>query len=181
MLYSFENRIPQLQGDNIFISDQACIIGSVIIGNNVCVLPHAVIRADNDVIYIGEGTNIQDGAVIHTDSGIPMKIGKRVTVAHNAMLHGCNIGDNSVIGIGTIVLNNATIGRNCVVGANALILENQDIPDGTLAVGSPAKVKKQFSETEIEKMQSFSQHYIEKISRFKRGLLPIHNGGLNNE
>jgi carbonic anhydrase/acetyltransferase-like protein (isoleucine patch superfamily) len=173
MLYSFENKFPQLQGDNIFIADQACVIGSVVIENNVCILPHAVIRADNDTIYISAGTNIQDGAVLHTDAGIPLHIGKRVTLAHNSMLHGCSIGDGSVIGIGAIILNNVTIGKNCMVGANALVLENSHIPDGALVVGSPAKIKKQFTEKEIEEMQYYSQHYIDKISRYKKFLIPL--------
>jgi carbonic anhydrase/acetyltransferase-like protein (isoleucine patch superfamily) len=170
MLYSFENKTPELRGDNIFISEQACVIGSVIIENNVCILPQVVIRADNDTIHIGEGTNIQDGAVIHTDPGIPIKIGKDVTIAHQAMLHGCNVGNGSVIGIGAVALNNTVIGKNCMVGANALVLENAIIPDGALVMGSPAKVKKQLTEEEIENMKLFARHYVEKISRFKKNL-----------
>lgn len=173
MLYSFENKSPQLLGDNIYIADQACVIGSVVIENNVCILPRVVIRADNDTIYISAGSNIQDGAILHTDTGISMKIGRNVTVAHKTMLHGCNIGDNSVIGIGAIVLNNANIGKNCMIGANALILENTIIPDGSLVLGSPAKVKKQLTVEEIEKMQQFAKHYIDKISRFKNELILI--------
>lgn len=173
MLYSFENRSPRLIGENIFIAEQACIIGSVIIEDNVCVLPQAVIRADNDTIYISENTNVQDGVIIHTDVGISMTIGKNVTIGHKAMLHGCNVDDGSVIGIGAIILNNAVIGKNCMIGANALVLENMIIPDGSLVVGSPAKVKKQFSQAEIDNIQSFAKHYVDKISKFKNNMVEV--------
>ncbi len=173
MLYAFEAREPKLHGENYYIADNATIIGSVIIENNVCILPNVVIRADNDLIHIGEGTNIQDGAVLHTDPGIPMHIGKGVTIAHQAMLHGCTIGDYSVIAIGAVIMNKAAIGKNCIIGAQALILENQKIPDNSLVVGSPGKVKKQLSESDIEKLRWYSQHYIEKISRFKNGIRPL--------
>ncbi|ATN73553.1 gamma carbonic anhydrase family protein (plasmid) [Coxiella burnetii] len=170
MLYAFEDREPKLLGDNYFIADSADVIGSVIIHNNVSILPHAVIRADNEVIEIGEGSNVQDGALLHTDPGIPMRVGKGVTIAHRAMLHGCTIGDHSVIAIGAIVMNNAIIGKNCIIGANALILENQKIPDGSLVIGSPGKVKSQLSQKQIEEMQGYAKHYIEKIDRFKHEL-----------
>jgi carbonic anhydrase/acetyltransferase-like protein (isoleucine patch superfamily) len=170
MLYSFEDRIPTFMGDNYFIADSASVIGSVIIGNNVSILFNSVVRADNDTIEIGDGTNIQDGAVLHTDPGIPMRIGKNVTIAHNAMLHGCTVGDNSVIAIGAVVMNNVTIGKNCMIGAKALIPENQIIPDGSLVVGIPGKIKAQLSVEQIEQMKWFAVHYIEKINRFKTGL-----------
>jgi carbonic anhydrase/acetyltransferase-like protein (isoleucine patch superfamily) len=173
MLYKFEEREPKFVGDNHYIADNATIIGSVIIENNVCILPGVVIRADNDSIYIGEGSNIQDGAVLHTDPGIPMHIGKGVTIAHCAMLHGCTIGDNSVIAIGAVVMNKAVIGKNCIIGAKALILENEKIPDGSLVIGSPAKIKKQLSSQEIEKLKWYAKHYIEKIARYKNSLKPI--------
>ncbi len=173
MLYSFEGNMPRVIGDNVFISEQACIIGSVVIENNVCILPGAVIRADNDIIYICEGTNIQDGAVIHTDPGLKMRIGENVTIAHKAMLHGCNIDDWSVIGINAVILNNANIGKHCIIGANSLVLENDKIPDRSLLIGSPAKIKKQFTDIEVDKMKWFSSHYIEKIHRFNNGLVKI--------
>lgn len=173
MLYSFEGRAPKLCGNNIFIAEEACVIGAVTIENNVCILPYAVIRGDNEEIYIGEGTNIQDGVIIHTDPGLPMRIGKNVTIAHRAALHGCNIGDNSVIAIGATILNKAIVGNNCVIGANSLILENDKIPDNSLVIGSPGKIKKQFTEHEVEQMKWYSQHYIEKIHRFHKGLIKI--------
>ena len=173
MFYTFEERVPVIKGDHIFIAESAEVIGSVVIHNHVTVLPNVVIRADNEIIEIGEGTNIQDGAVLHTDPDIPMKIGKGVTVAHNAMLHGCTIGDNTVIAIGAVVKNNANIGNNCIIGAGALVLENQKIPDNSLVVGSPAKVKCQLSEKQTEQMKWYSQHYIDKIDRFNSGLKAI--------
>jgi carbonic anhydrase/acetyltransferase-like protein (isoleucine patch superfamily) len=173
MLYAFEEREPRILGDNYYIADTANVIGSVIIENNVCILPGVVIRADNDLIHIGEGSNIQDCAVLHTDPGIPMYIGKGVTIAHHAMLHGCTIGDNSVIAIGAVVMNKAVIGKNCIIGAQALILENQKIPDSSLVVGSPGKIKKELSDQEIEKLKFYSQHYIDKIARFKKSLRPF--------
>jgi carbonic anhydrase/acetyltransferase-like protein (isoleucine patch superfamily) len=175
MLYAFEDRVPRLIGNNHYISECATIIGSVVIENNVCILPGVVIRADNDLIHIGEGSNIQDGAILHTDPGIPMHIGKSVTIAHRAVLHGCNIGENSVIAMSAVVMNNAVIGKNCIVGSQALILENQNIPDGSLVVGSPGKIKKLLTEEEIKKLKWYSQHYVEKIARFKNGMKLINH------
>ncbi|BBB15391.1 bacterial transferase hexapeptide repeat protein [Candidatus Rickettsiella viridis] len=169
MLYSFEERTPSLVGNHYFIAESADIIGSVIIHNNVIILSNAVIRADNDTIEIGENTNIQDGAVIHTDPGHPVTIGKNVTMGHNAMFHGRSIGENSVIAIGAVVLSNAVIGKNCMIGANALVLENQIIPDASLVIGT-GKIKATLSEQQIKAMQQYSQHYLEKIHRFKQGL-----------
>ncbi|MFC3908552.1 gamma carbonic anhydrase family protein [Legionella dresdenensis] len=173
MLYSFEERKPQINGSNIYIAEEACLIGSVIIENNVCILPYAVIRADNAEIYIGDGTNIQDGAIIHTDPHLVMKIGNNVTIAHKAMLHGCHIGDNTIVAIGATILNNTTIGKNCIIAANTLILENQTIPDNSFVAGSPGKIMRLVSEEEIKQMSSFSKHYIDKICRFKKSLVKI--------
>lgn len=169
MLYSFEERTPTLLGDNYFIAHSADIIGSVIIHNNVIILSNVVIRADNDTIEIGENTNIQDGAVIHTDPGHPVRIGKNVTIGHNAMFHGRSIGESSVIAIGAVVLSNAVIGKNCMIAANALVLENQTIPDASLVIGT-GKIKATLLEQQIEAMKKYSQHYLEKIQRFKHGL-----------
>lgn len=170
MIYSFEDRSPKLLGKNYFIAPSADVIGAVTIGNDVSILFNAVIRADNDIIEIGNGTNIQDGAVLHTDASIPMKIGKNVTIAHHATLHGCTVGDNSVIAMNAVVMNNTIIGKNCMIGAKALVLENQIIPDNSLVLGSPGKVKRPLSEEEIEQMRWFAKHYIEKIKRFNEGL-----------
>ena len=169
MLYSFENKIPKLLGNNYFIAESASVIGAVIIHNNVIILPNAVIRADNEIIEIDENTNIQDGAILHTDPGCPMKIGKGVTIGHNAVFHGKNIGDNSVIGIGATVLSNAVIGRNCMIGANALVIENQEIPDGSLVIGT-GRIKSKLTENQIENLKKYSQHYSEKIIRYKEDI-----------
>lgn len=169
MLYSFEDRIPKILGDNYFIAESADVIGSVTIHNNVIILSNAVVRADNEIIEIGENSNIQDGAVLHTDPGMPMQIGRNVTIAHNAMIHGRKVGDNSLIGIGAVVLSGAMIGNNCMVAAHALVLENQKIPDGSLVIGT-GKIKMQLSDKQLEKMTFFSQHYLEKIQRFNMGL-----------
>jgi carbonic anhydrase/acetyltransferase-like protein (isoleucine patch superfamily) len=169
MIYSFKDRVPTIIGNNYFIAESADVIGSVIIHNNVAILFNAVVRADNDSIEIGENTNIQDGAVLHTDPEFPMKIGRNVTIGHNAMFHGCSIGDNSVIAIGAVVLSNAVIGKNCMIGANALVFENQKIPDNSLVIGT-GKIKTHLSEDQIKEMKKYSQHYLEKIYHFNKGL-----------
>lgn len=165
--------MPIINGDHIFIAQSAEVIGSVIINNHVAILPKVVIRADNEIIEIGERTNIQDGAILHTDLGIPMKIGNGVTVAHGVILHGCTIGDNSLIAIRAIVMNNAVIGKNCIIGANALVLENEIIPDNSLVLGSPAKVKCQLSQEQIEQIKLYSRHYVDKIDSFNNELTVI--------
>lgn len=169
MLYSFEDRIPTLLGEDIFIAESADVIGSVIIHNHVIILSQAVVRADNTTIEIGENTNIQDGAVLHTDPDRPMHIGRNVTIAHHAMVHACRVGDYSVVAIGAKLLNNAVIGKHCLIAANAMVLENQHIPDGSLVIGSPGKIKP-LSEQQITDMQWYAQHYLEKIHRYKKGL-----------
>ena len=169
MLYSFEDRIPSLLGDDIFIAESADVIGAVIIHNHVIILPQAVIRADNTVIEIGENTNIQDGAVLHTDPDMPMQIGRNVTIAHHAMVHARAVGDYSVIAIGAKVLNNAVIGKQCLIADNAMVLENQIIPDGSLVMGSPGKIKP-LSTQQITDMQWYASHYLEKIHRYQKGL-----------
>jgi carbonic anhydrase/acetyltransferase-like protein (isoleucine patch superfamily) len=169
MLYSFEDRIPTLLGEDIFIAESADVIGSVIIHNHVIILPQAVVRADNTVIEIGENTNIQDAAVLHTDPDMPMQIGKNVTIAHHAMVHARSVGDYSVVAIGAKILNNAVIGKHCLIAANAMVLENQQIPDGSLVVGSPGKIKP-LSTQQITDMQWYAQHYVEKIHRYQKGL-----------
>lgn len=169
MLYSFEDRHPTLLGEDIFIAESADVIGSVIIHNHVIILPHAVVRADNSAIEIGENTNIQDGAVLHTDPDMPMQVGRNVTIAHHAMVHARAVGDYSVVAIGAKILNNAVIGKHCLIAANAMVLENQHIPDGSLVMGSPGKIKP-LSPQQIADMQWYAQHYVEKIHRYQKGL-----------
>ncbi|MEN9450324.1 MAG: hypothetical protein RJA83_938 [Pseudomonadota bacterium] len=169
MLYSFEDRHPTLLGEDIFIAESADVIGSVIIHNHVIILPHAVVRADNTAIEIGENTNIQDGAVLHTDPDMPMQVGRNVTIAHHAMVHARALGDYSVVAIGAKILNNAVIGKHCLIAANAMVLENQHIPDGSLVMGSPGKIKP-LSPQQITDMQWYAQHYVDKIHRYQKGL-----------
>lgn len=169
MLYSFEDKIPTLLGKDIFIAESADVIGAVILHNHVIILPHAVVRADNTTIEIGEKSNIQDAAVLHTDPDMPMQIGRKVTIAHHAMVHARAVGDYSIIAIGAKILNNAVIGKHCLIAANAMVLENQHIPDGSLVMGSPGKVTP-LSAQKIANMKWYAQHYSEKIQRYQTGL-----------
>lgn len=169
MLFALGNRQPQLP-KRYFIAPNASVIGQVLIAENVSIWFNVVIRADNDTVSLGADSNIQDGAVLHVDPGVPLSIGKGVTVGHKAMLHGCTIGDGSLIGMNAVVLNHANVGRNCLIGANALVTEGMDIPDGSLVLGSPAKVVKEVSEAAREVMSSGAQSYVDKIELYKTEL-----------
>ena len=169
MIYQLEERIPEL-ADEYWIADSAIVIGSVRLLLNASVWFNAVIRGDNDIITIGENSNIQDGAVLHTDGGFPLTVGKNVTVGHKAMLHGCSIGDNTLIGINSVVLNGACIGNNCLIGANALIPEGKVIPDGSLVMGSPGKVVRELSSQQIKGVEMSALHYVDNARRYKSGL-----------
>lgn len=169
MIYSIGERRVEIQGD-YWVAPNATVIGSVVLGEGATVWFNAVIRADNDTITIGEGSNIQDGAVLHVDPGTPLTIGKGVTVGHQAMLHGCSIDDNSLIGINAVVLNKAKIGKNCVVGANALVPEGMEVPDNSLVLGSPAKVVKEVSEGHRAMLTMGAMHYVEHGKHFARDL-----------
>lgn len=170
MIYSLGEKKVQILGDDYFISDTAVVIGSVIIHNNVSVWYNAVIRGDNDPITIHEDTNIQDGVVMHADEGVPATVGRGVTVGHQAMLHGCTIGDNSLIGIKAVILNHARIGRNCLIGANCLITQGKEIPDNSMVLGSPGKVVREVTEEEIEQLRKSARHYVQNFKRFKKEL-----------
>lgn len=170
MIYTLEDRAVQLLGDEYFIAENATVIGSVEIHDRASVWFNVVVRGDCDLISIGEGSNVQDGAVLHTDPGFELRIGKDVTVGHQAMLHGCEVGDGSLIGIGAVVLNGARIGRGCLIGANALVPEGMEIPDGSLVVGSPAKIKRQLSEEQQQGLLENARHYVENMRRYRGGL-----------
>lgn len=148
----------------------AAVIGLVRLEADVSVWFGAVLRGDNELILVGEGSNIQDNAVLHTDMGMPLRIGKGCTIGHQVMLHGCSIGDNSLIGIGAIVLNGARIGHNCLIGAHSLITEGKTVPDGSLVMGSPGKVVRQLTEAEIAGLRESATHYVENARRYARGL-----------
>jgi len=138
--------------------------------NNASIWFNAVLRGDCDLITVGENSNIQDGSVLHTDHGFPLIIGKNVTVGHKVMLHGCTIGDNSLIGINAVILNGAKIGKNCLIGANSLITENKEIPDGSLVMGSPARVVKPLTPQQQSQLAESASHYVENFKRYKREL-----------
>lgn len=156
-----------------WIAPGATVLGNVILKPGASIWFGAVLRGDNDPITIGENTNIQDGAVLHTDLGSPLTIGRDVTVGHQAMLHGCTIGDETLIGIGSIVLNGARIGRNCLIGARCLITEGKEIPDGSLVMGSPGKVVRQLDEAAIAMLRASAAHYVENWRRYARDLAPF--------
>jgi carbonic anhydrase/acetyltransferase-like protein (isoleucine patch superfamily) len=170
MIYSLGGRRVELRGRRHFIAENATLIGSVVLEEEASIWYNAVIRGDNDVITIGERSNIQDGAVLHTDPGIPLTIGRDVTVGHMAMLHGCIIGDGSLIGIKAVILNRAVIGRNCLIGAGSLIPEGKIIPDGSLVMGAPGKIARSFTPEEIERLHKAAASYVGKIDLYAREL-----------
>lgn len=157
---------------SVYVAPGAHVIGNVKLLENSSIWFNAVVRGDCDAITIGENSNIQDGSVLHTDEGIPLNIGKGVTVGHKVMLHGCDIGDYSLIGINSVILNGAKIGKHCVIGANALITENTVIPDGSLVVGSPGKVVKQLGEKQKTMLEMSAAHYVQNAKRFATELKP---------
>jgi len=158
----------QTNGDNFWIAPSASVIGEVILSKDASIWFNAVLRADNEPIYIGEGSNVQDGAIIHTDPGMPCRVGKMVTVGHMAMLHGCTVGDGSLIGIGSVVLNGAKIGKNCIIGSKALVTEGMEIPDGSMVLGIPGKVKKTLNKEEQSIVSIGAEHYIENYKKYKK-------------
>ena len=166
MIYDFEKYTPKID-PNSWVAPNAVIIGNVELKKNSNIWFNATLRGDVENIYIGEGSNIQDGSVLHTDPGYPLKVGKNVTVGHLVMLHGCSVGDNSLIGIGAVILNNAKIGNNCIIGANALITENKIIPERSLVVGSPGKVVRQVTDEEILGIKENAKHYVENYKKYK--------------
>ena len=173
MIYALGDRKPEFEGSGHFVADNATVIGSVRLGDSASVWFNCVLRGDNDWLVVGERSNIQDGSVLHTDDGIELVIGKNVTVGHKVMLHGCTIGDNSLIGIGSTVLNKAQIGNNCIVGANSLVTEGKMFPDGSLILGSPAKVARSLSDEEIAFIKWSAEIYVRNAARFNEQLKPL--------
>jgi carbonic anhydrase/acetyltransferase-like protein (isoleucine patch superfamily) len=169
VIYELGERHVRAEGD-YFVADTAVVIGNVLLRANASVWFNAVIRGDNELITIGEGSNVQDGAVLHTDPGSPLTIGSHVTIGHKAMLHGCTIGDNSLVGINAVVLNGARIGRNCLIGANALVTEGKEIPDNSMVLGSPGKVVRELTPEQIEGLRRSALHYVENARRFRTAL-----------
>lgn len=156
-----------------WIAPNATVLGNVILHEGASIWFNAVLRGDNDPITIGANSNIQDGSVLHTDDGVPLTIGQGVTVGHRAMLHGCEIGDNSLIGIGAVILNGAKIGKNCLIGANALITEGKVIPDNTLVMGQPGKVVRALDEAAIQGLRWSAAHYVQNWRRYAQDLAQV--------
>ncbi len=169
MKYSLAERKIVTKGD-YWIAPSAAVIGSVVLENNASVWFNVVIRGDNDVITIGENSQVQDGSVLHTDPGFPLTLGRNVSIGHMAMLHGCTIGDGCLIGIKSVIMNGAVIGRNCLIGANALVTEGKVIPDGSLVLGAPGKVVRQLSADEIAGINAFADHYVQRFRYYKADL-----------
>lgn len=170
-VYSLGNVTPELPNDDEYwIAPSASVIGRVILKKNASVWWGATLRGDNDPITIGEGSNVQDGSVLHTDTGSPLTIGANVTVGHLVMLHGCEIADGSLVGIGSIVLNGAKIGKNCLIGANCLITEGKEIPDNSLVMGAPGKVVRELTPEQAAMIALGSAHYVENWKRYRREL-----------
>ena len=169
MFYNIENKKPKNLGEN-WVAPNAVVIGDVTLEKNSSIWFNATLRGDIENIHIGEGSNVQDGSVLHTDPGYPLKVGKNVTIGHLAMLHGCSIGDNSLIGIGAVILNNVKIGNNCIIGAKALITENKEIPDSSLVVGSPGKIIRKVTEEEIKQIKENAIHYQNNWKKYSKSI-----------
>ena len=166
MLYQLGDTKVQVE-EGVWVAENAVVVGNVLLKENSSVWFNAVIRGDNDLITIGEGANIQDGSVLHSDPGSPLTVGANVTIGHKVMLHGCDIGEGSLIGINSVVLNNARIGKNCIIGANALITEGKEIPDNSLVMGSPGKVVKTMTDDQAKAVKFSAIHYVENARRFR--------------
>ena len=164
--YRLGEHQPQLLGEGHFIAPSADVIGRVVLHSKSSVWFNAVIRADNDLIEVGEGSNIQDGSILHTDPGFPLRIAANVVIGHKVMLHGCTIGEGSLIGMNAVVLNGAVIGKNCLIGANALVTEGMQIPDGALVMGSPAKIKRMLTEDEQSNLSRSAGNYVGNAQRY---------------
>ncbi len=171
-IYELDGIAPRL-GPGAWVADEAQVIGNVELGENATVWFGAVLRADNDLIRIGRNSNVQDGSVLHVDTGKPLVIGDNVTIGHQVMLHGCTIGDGSLIGIQAIVLNGARIGRNCIVGAGSVVTEGKEFADNSLIFGSPAKVVRTLDEAAMKMVREGNEHYVEQGQRYGRGLRKI--------
>jgi carbonic anhydrase/acetyltransferase-like protein (isoleucine patch superfamily) len=169
MIYDFEDNIPTLDKDS-WVASNAVLIGKVILKKDANVWFNVVLRGDIESITIGEGSNVQDGSVFHTDPGCPLILGKNVTVGHMVMLHGCQVDDDTLIGIGSTILNKTKIGKNCIIGANTLIPENKTIPDRSLVLGSRGILIRQVTEKEIEEIKENAKHYVENYKRYKKNI-----------
>lgn len=171
-LYELDGVAPQL-ADGTWVADSAQVMGSVVLGENVSVWFGAVLRGDTEPLTIGRNSNVQDLSVLHADVGSPLTIGENVTIGHQVMLHGCTVGDNSLIGIQAVVLNNAKIGRNSIVGAGSVVTEGKEFPDNSLIIGAPAKVVRTLDDAAVAKLRASAEHYVDNGRRFATGLKKI--------
>lgn len=168
-IYELDGLAPRI-ADSAWVADSAQVVGDVVLADDASVWFGAVIRGDSDRIRIGQRTNIQDASVLHADAGMPLTLGDDVTVGHQVMLHGCTIGDGCLIGIGSVVLNGARIGKGCLVGAGSLVTEGKEFPDGSMIMGSPAKLVRQLTPEQLEGLRRSARHYVENARRFRAGL-----------
>ena len=171
-IFELDGIQPQLAA-GAWVADSAEVIGNVRLGRDANVWHQVVIRGDNELVEIGEEVNIQDASVLHSDPGFPLTLENRVSIGHQVMLHGCTIGQGSLIGIGAVILNGAKIGKHCLVGAGALITEGKEFPDGSMILGSPAKVVKPLSAEQLARLEYIATHYVQNAQRFKKGLIRI--------
>ena len=169
MIYTLGERRVEMRGD-CYVADNAAVIGSVVLGHEASVWFNSVVRGDNDVITIGDGTNIQDSAVLHVDEGFPLTLGTNVSVGHHAMLHGCTVEDGALVGINAVVLNSAVIGRGSLIGAGALVAEGKVIPERSLVVGSPGRIVRTLTEEDAAGIERIARHYVEKAKWYREKL-----------
>jgi carbonic anhydrase/acetyltransferase-like protein (isoleucine patch superfamily) len=172
VIYQLDDRKPTFRGE-YFVAQNAAVIGTVVMENNSSVWWNVTIRGDNDVITLGENVNVQDGSVIHTDGGVQVTLERNVSIGHLVMLHGCTVRENSLIGIGAIILNRVVVGKNCLIGAGSLIPEGKVIPDGSLVLGVPGKVVRALTPEEIAMNTWIAEHYVERAARYRQGLKVI--------
>jgi len=171
-IYELDRMAPRL-AETAWVADSAQVMGNVELADNASVWFGAVVRGDTEIIRIGKSSNIQDGSVLHADIGKPLTVGDNVTVGHMVMLHGCTIGDGSLIGIGAVVLNGAKIGKGCIVGAGALVTEGKEFPEGSMIIGSPAKAVRELTAEQQQGLVMSAAHYVENAARFKNSLKKI--------
>jgi carbonic anhydrase/acetyltransferase-like protein (isoleucine patch superfamily) len=169
-LFALGQHRVQLVGERHFIAPTAAVIGRVILENDASVWFNAVVRGDNEPIHIGEATNVQDGAVLHVDPGFPMRLGRMVSVGHQAMLHGCSVEDGSLIGMNSVVMNGARIGKGSIIGANSLVPEGKEIPGGVLALGSPARVIRELGPEDRELLLANARDYVKRLKYYLENL-----------
>ena len=171
-IYQLGDDVPRIAA-TAWVADSARVIGRVVLGEGASVWYGAVLRGDNDLVTVGERSSVQDGCVLHTDMGYPLTLGDEVTVGHQVMLHGCTVGDGSLIGMQSVVLNGARIGRHCLVAAGAVVTEGKEFPDGVLIIGAPARVARELTPAQVLRMKRGALHYVEQADRHRRGLKRI--------